>query len=208
MAGFFDGADWGAHRKAGDERSSFRSKWYTHAMARLITQRPYSPLAVANYFLDLAEREGQTLDPMKLQKLVYIAHGWCLAIYGDALIDEPVEAWQFGPVISTLYHEFKEFGADPIKRRAFDIQPAPRWPRRAVYQPHVPVGDAETTELLEQVWDTYGGFSALELSSFTHRAGTPWFETWQGRGSKRRGIDIGDDLIKQHFLALARARSA
>jgi len=44
---------------------------------------------------------------MKLQKLVYYAHGWHLALNNEPLIDEQVECWQYGPVISSLFHEFK-----------------------------------------------------------------------------------------------------
>ena len=83
---------------------------------------PCSSKAVANYFLDIAERDGKTLNPMKLQKLVYIAHGWHLAIRRRPLIRESVEAWKYGPVIADLYHEFKKFGNMPITERATEIK--------------------------------------------------------------------------------------
>ena len=65
----------------------------------------YDVRAVANFFLDQAQEEGQKLDHMKLQKLAYIAHGWHLAITGEPLFHERVEAWPYGPVIPDLYHE-------------------------------------------------------------------------------------------------------
>ena len=77
----------------------------------------FSPAAVANFFLDLAAERGAPLSPMKLQKLVYFAHGWSLAIYGRPLINEQVEAWKFGPVIRSLYHRVKAFGNQPIAGR-------------------------------------------------------------------------------------------
>src|SRR5215510_7158653 len=76
--------------------------------------RPYDSKAAANWFLDL----GQPLTPMKLQKLVYFAHGWSLALTGVPLIKDAVEAWRYGPVIPALYHEFKHNGARPITDRA------------------------------------------------------------------------------------------
>src|SRR5262245_29920187 len=74
----------------------------------------YSALAVANYFLDLAKAKGLALDPMKLQKMIFFAHGWSLALYDEKLIDEPIQAWQYGPVVQSVYHEFKSFGAARI----------------------------------------------------------------------------------------------
>lgn len=42
----------------------------------------YPACAVANYFIDKAEEDLIfDLTPLKLMKLVYISHGWCLAIY-------------------------------------------------------------------------------------------------------------------------------
>jgi len=78
--------------------------------------------AVANYVLDLSEREGVEITPLKLQKMVYIAHGWHLAIRGQPLVtDEYAEAWDHGPVFPSLYYEIREFGKKPITRRAPDL---------------------------------------------------------------------------------------
>lgn len=85
----------------------------------------FSPQAVANYLLDKARDDGELLTHMKLQKLVYIAHGWHLAVTGKPLLSDPVEAWQFGPVIRSLYHDLKHFGHEPISGRLRDSIPNP-----------------------------------------------------------------------------------
>ena len=56
---------------------------------------PYNAIAVANYFIDKAKADGVPLTHMKLQKLIYFAHGWHLALYGEPLIDEEIQAWEF-----------------------------------------------------------------------------------------------------------------
>lgn len=56
---------------------------------------PYPAIAIANYFLKLGKERGIAINPMKLNKLVYLAHGWHLALYDLSLIDEMVEAWTF-----------------------------------------------------------------------------------------------------------------
>ena len=45
---------------------------------------------IANEFLRLASVDGRAVDLMQLQKLVYVAHGWCLAASGQPLTGE---AW-------------------------------------------------------------------------------------------------------------------
>lgn len=37
-------------------------------------------LAIANYFIELAHKESKDIRPLKLMKLVYIAHGYILAM--------------------------------------------------------------------------------------------------------------------------------
>lgn len=157
---------------------------------------PYNPRAVANYFLRRGRRDGIPIDAMKLQKLVYFAHGWHLAVRGEPLIDEPVEAWQYGPVISTIYHDFKIFGSRPIRDLAFEFEGS------EVVNPEVPENDEQTREVLDRVWKGYRKFSGIELSKMTHKSGSPWDEAWKNRGSKRRGIDIPDEAIHDYFHAL------
>ncbi len=78
----------------------------------------HDPKAIANYFLDRAADAGDAPTPMKVQKLVYYANGFYLAIFGEPLIDEQVEAWAYGPVIPSLHREFLEYGNGPITARA------------------------------------------------------------------------------------------
>ncbi len=156
---------------------------------------PYNPKAIANYFLSRAEDEGQTLDPIKLQKLVYNAHGWYMAMYSEPLIDETVEAWPYGPVIPTVYHEFKRFGAKPIRSKAIDFHGS------RMIHPQVASDDEKTRSVLDRVWKTHRHLSGMQLSHLSHRSGSPWKETWQRaqRAGKKRGVDIPDELIETHF---------
>ena len=80
---------------------------------------PYSAIAIANYFIQKSlDEKTDDLSPMKLQKLVYFAHAWYL-IYQDGgkLINEAIEAWSYGPVINSVYHEFKHNGRNSITEK-------------------------------------------------------------------------------------------
>lgn len=154
-----------------------------------------SPLAVANYFLLRGKAEKVPIDAMKLQKLIYFAHGWHLAVCSLPLIDEPVEAWQYGPVIPSVYHEFKRFGAKPISEPAFQIKGG------VLDVPSVPSSLTETAAVLDRVWQVYKHYSGIQLSNLTHRDNTPWSATRKA-ATQPRGVDIPDREISAYFRRL------
>lgn len=167
----------------------------------------YSSKAVANHLLDLAEQEGQPLTPMKLQKLVYFAHGWHLAVADAPLVHEQIEAWKWGPVIWSLYTAFKEFGNQPISGRArrFSVKEGPEFGiDQTTPSIDEEASDAETAKrtkaILKRVWDVYKGFSAIQLSKMTHESGSPWDKVFQAySGDPPRGTDIPENSIREHF---------
>ena len=73
----------------------------------------YSPLFVADYIL---ARRTADLTPLHVNKLAYIAHGFTLAIYHTKLVNEDVEAWQYGPVFPQLYYALRRFKGNTIYR--------------------------------------------------------------------------------------------
>lgn len=165
---------------------------------------PYSAKSIANFFLQLAQREGVPVTPMKLQKLVYYAHGWYAGYTSQPLIDETIEAWQYGPVIQSLYHDFKSFGAQPITRMAQEFDPA-------VFRlaPVPPPDDEGVKKFLTSVWNSYSKFTGIALSEMTHAAGSPWDIAWR-EGAGIKGKDIPQSVITSHFaeaVATAKAKT-
>ena len=143
------------------------------------------PKRVAEYILKLSQSENNPLTPMQVLKLVYISHGWQLGLYGRPLVDEPIEAWPYGPVIPSVYHEYKRFGS-----RFIDAVPA-----------ELPAGfDSSEASILTQVFKGYGRRSGISLSSLTHEPGTPWSITVKQSGI---GAVISNDLIEDHYRRLA-----
>lgn len=162
----------------------------------------YDAKAVANFFLNLARTQGDSISPMKLQKLVYYAHGWYAGYTGKPLIDEAVEAWQYGPVIPSLYHEFKRFGSGAISHNATvfggDLEEL---------EVQVPA-DPGIQSFLSSVWKSYGKYTGTKLSEMTHAVGGPWDETRKASAGMR-SADIPFDIIERHFKeAVARAKAA
>lgn len=109
------------------------------------------------------------IPAMKLQKLIYYAHAWHLAITDEPLVtDYRFKAWAMGPVLPTVWHARKSEGS-----RA-----------RSTW---VPDSSELIDEILDLVNEQYGSLSGNELSALTH-AETPWVhargETPEGDASE------------------------
>lgn len=168
-------------------------------------QTAYSPAAVANAFLDIAEKQGKQLDHMKIQKLVYLAHAWNLTLNSRPLINGYVEAWKFGPVIPELYQQCKHFGSNNITEKIIEYATSSGLSARV---PEIPKVDRETWALLDRVWEVYGQFTALQLSSITHQGGTPWYETWEENKDDYGFAPIPARRIVEHYNQLRKNKRA
>ena len=137
---------------------------------------------------------------MKIQKLVYIAHGWHLGLYDEPLCSEIVQAWKWGPVFHDLYHAVKHWGNRSIREPVQDY-----WDEEEV--PPVPDNDSFESELIKDVWNIYQGYTGSQLSRLTHASGTPWDDVVQEREG-RWYPEISDDRIKRHYNGKLRAAEA
>ena len=150
---------------------------------------PYSAAKVANQMLGVAQARGEDITPLKLLKLVYIAHGWSFPFLRQPLLAEPAQAWQYGPVVPSLYHAISRFRASPITGLVPDTDPQELSP--------------EASALIQNVYDTYSRFSGVQLSNMTHMPNTPWSEAWNTRG---RNAIIPNDRISEHYNHLLESR--
>jgi uncharacterized phage-associated protein len=155
-------------------------------------------IAIANFFIKSSFATGHELTPMKLIKLCYIAHGWHLGIYENPLLNEPVLAWKYGPVVNNVYHTFKQFGDSQITSYAYII-------RGAAFTDEI---DAETGAFLQRIWDVYKKYNGVQLSAMTHQKGTPWDIVWnQQNGKDRKNVIIPDQIIEDYYKSLMKRLS-
>ena len=138
---------------------------------------------VADYFLATSdEASGEGISPLKIQKLVYYAQGLSLGMSNEPLFDEPIEAWTYGPVVSSLYHAFKHHGNESIDR-----------PDNFSIDDYTP----EVREILEAVAIVYGQFAAWKLRDMTHSE-PPWRDT-------PRNCEISRLAIRDFFYQVVEA---
>jgi uncharacterized phage-associated protein len=152
-----------------------------------------TPSHIANFFLKKAGSEDLTISPMKLIKLAYIGYGWTKAILNEDLFEEGIEAWKHGPVIPSLYHEFKEFRDKPITCLSMQVDD---FDFTKVVKPEIDKERKNLLFVLDYVWDVYKGFTGWSLRDLTHKPGTPWEQTYK-EGEMYLVIDR--NIIKEHF---------
>lgn len=136
---------------------------------------------IADAFLKLSQPEtGDSLTHLKLQKLLYYAQGFHLALHNRPLFPEALYAWEHGPVVETVYHRYKNFGSSSL--------PYPEDPTST------DVLTASQRELIIEVNTVYGQFSAWKLRDMTHNE-LPWLNT-------PRNTEIPHLLLQSYFKTL------
>lgn len=118
---------------------------------------------VANFY-----RSKEKMTHKKLQKMVYYAYVQYILEYNTTnnitnfLFEDQPEAWIHGPVFPRLYQQYKQYNWKEIPKLLF-------------YNPNF---EYDVIELLNRVWDRYGGYSADQLEYMTH-CDAPWQEARQ-----------------------------
>lgn len=54
------------------------------------------------------------VTPLKLQKLLYYVQGYSLALTGKPAFSDQIEAWRYGPVVESVYQEYKKYNKSII----------------------------------------------------------------------------------------------
>jgi uncharacterized phage-associated protein len=135
-------------------------------------------LDVAKCFINLFKDEEEGISNLKLQKLLYYAQGFSFQRTGLPLFDEDMEAWDFGPVVNSVYQEYKSYGRDPIRSRS-DIS-----------------FSNEIEELILDVAREYGQYTSGKLVSMTHVKGSPWDQLHESGEFHKI---IPKEIIKDYF---------
>jgi uncharacterized phage-associated protein len=156
--------------------------------AEMSGPKKYTASDVAKWFVASLDREaGDSITPLKLQKIIYYAQAWALVLLKRPLFDEDFQAWAHGPVVENVYNEYKQHGWNAI--------PAPA---------ETPEFEEDVEDLLSEVWESYGDFSAKHLERLTHQE-APWKDA---RGDlpmeARSNSVISKQAMQEYYSALYR----
>jgi uncharacterized phage-associated protein len=149
--------------------------------------------AVADYFIRKVDREaGDDMTHFKLQKLLYYAQAWYLAMHDEPMFPAQFEGWVHGPVCRDVYERFRHVARNPIP------------PEDATSDP-VELDD-NAHAFLDEVWDSYGQYTAPKLERMTHEE-DPWLNARMGLAADEEGHNLLDeDCMRHYYRARMHAR--
>lgn len=135
----------------------------------------------AKYIISLFQKQQQEISNLKLQKLLYYAQGWHLALYGAPIFGDRFEAWVHGPVVPAVFREYRDHAWRPI-----DKQVSIKAPEALQFH-------------LAEVVRIYGHFDASTLERMTHQE-VPWKEARQGlEPDEPSNRVITDESMRRYF---------
>lgn len=121
----------------------------------------YNALRIADFIICLANLNGDTITNLKLQKLLYYAQAWFLVNNNNQrLFSDEIQAWQYGPVVPSVYEQYQSFGRTPI---FIDCNIETDFEDLSI----------EVKRYLREFCETFLRFSATELVGMTHQE-LPW----------------------------------
>lgn len=150
----------------------------------------YDALEVSRHIINYSNDAGYGITNLKLQKLLYFVQAYFLIKKGCLCFRDNIEAWNFGPVVPSVYREYKRYGAffafsvetyiDPLtlKRKRFDDS----------------VISAEDKKLIDSVVDAFADCSNSRLTDLVHGQ-TPWQEAYR----PDHGKVISANAMKKFF---------
>ncbi len=131
------------------------------------------------------ELRGWNVSNLEIQKILYIAHMIHLGEHGVPLVNEIFQAWDYGPVLPSLYRALAMFGAEPVKDVFYRTGSSEGTPERAT---------------MDRVVPFLARLTPGQLIDVTHWPHGAWAKVYR---PGVRGIPIPNSLVKHEYSARA-----
>ena len=138
----------------------------------------YDALTIAKWIINEIHPE-----PLKLQKLLYLAQGYSYAFYDRPLFKEDLEGWVHGPVVRNVYDMFKNYQYNSINTN-FEVEEL----------------DDEAKDIINYVIENFGKYDAKYLEKISHEQ-EPWILSREGLDpDERSDKTISKESIANYFI--------
>lgn len=154
----------------------------------------YNVLDIARYTINYCNNNELQITNLKLQKILYFIQAAFLKIKNTPCFNEEIEAWDFGPVVPEVYHEFKNYGGGNIPYIEYYIDFSNGiWEASKVKFDYKLI-DEEDKEIINAMINECSKYSASNLVKLTHEQ-APWLNSF----SKGCNNIIYKESIKEYF---------
>jgi uncharacterized phage-associated protein len=121
-------------------------------------------------------------EPLKLQKLLYLAQGYSYAFYDRPLFSDDMEGWVHGPVVPSVYRLYSAYSYNPISL-SYEMEEL----------------EQEAIDVLNYVIEKYSKYDGKYLEELTHGQ-DPWILSREGLDpDERSDKTISKDAIANYF---------
>ena len=155
------------------------------------------------------------ITPLKLQNIIYIVYGYYLIITKKRLFDEPILAWDLGPVVPSIYYFYK--GKNRIKNKEYifinekydkEYRIFPKYcdlnyvifPYPVESELYNEETDLYFCSVVNMVYKFYKWKSNKELVEILHQKGSPWYKVYNRNNILASGKNrplLDEDICKQ-----------
>lgn len=129
-------------------------------------------------------KNEDAMTSMRINMLLYFSHGYHLQRFNTTLFDEKIHAWQYGPIVESIYRKYQPFGQSAITKTSPDFN------RTNI--------SSKEIDFLFDVYKELGRYSTSCLVEMSCKTGTPWARTYEH--GEVNTIEV--PLIKEYFNSL------
>lgn len=140
----------------------------------------YSVLEVCRHIINYSNEKNYGISNLKLQKILYLVQAYFLISKKNhtSCFDDRIEAWDFGPVVSMAYNEYKQYGSGDIPTvesyLVYDKDDV--WSVERVKFTDTSLKKKDKS-LINKVVDKFAEYTATDLVTLTHRQ-APWVDAY------------------------------
>ena len=152
-------------------------------------------LDVSRYIINYSHANNYFISNLKLQKIMYFVQANFLVNKNEPCFNEPIEAWDFGPVIPVIYNEYKVYAAAYIPEirtyLEYDDETKTSVTRKTYNNNYI---NDKDKMLIKAMVDQANNYSSSELTDITCQQ-SPWINAYK----INRAHTITTDAIKEYF---------
>ena len=136
---------------------------------------------------------------LKLEKLVYLCYADYLCKYDKKLYQDEIYAFKYGPVVSSVYEKYKQYGYQKIEQDERIILETTHFLELPSKSRILFAKDGiEKIKSIDETLEEYGKYTAEELVTITHKQLAPWDQS--GKGKIEYKIIDDDTIKKYHYI--------